>query len=96
MRRLLKEDLIIILSFEGLHVVLIHAHKSCLLALYLSACFLGWALLCNVCMKILQAEPKNLDVFCLAWYATKYCMYKACSQAELYYRYEERYIYCIP
>ena len=63
MCRLLKEDLIIILSFEGLHVVLIHAHKSCLLALYLSACFLGRALLCNACMKILRAGLQNLDVF---------------------------------
>ncbi len=65
MCRLLKEDLIIILSFEGLHAVLIHAHKSCLLALYLSACFLGRALLRNACMKILRAEPQNLDVFCI-------------------------------
>src|SRR2546421_12855068 len=63
MCHLLEEDLIITLSFKGLHVVLIHAHKSCLLALYLSACFLDWALLCGVCIKILRAELQNLDVF---------------------------------
>ena len=63
MCHLLEEDLIITLSFKGLHVVLIHAHKSCLLALYLSAYFLGRALLCNACMKILRAGLQNLDVF---------------------------------
>jgi hypothetical protein len=46
-------------------MVLIHAHKSCLLALYLSACFLGRALLCNACMEILRAGLQNLDVFCI-------------------------------